>query len=297
MNTLERRCRLLLRAYPAAYREIRGEEIINTLLEATLPGRSWPLPRDSCGLILGGLRARAALNRQLTTAANLRVALLAGVAACLVYSAVSSVIIYVVAEVSAHGLQQGPFEWQIVLAAVLTLLAVSLAFLTSKRGMVLAAALPVAAIACYAGPWGPGIFGAVAFRLVLLAALVALVPQPARSARLSRRWLVLIGVLAVFPAIPAAETPYGPFLYEVPLLAIAAISIGWAAIDARPAIAVIVYFLGFYLPIAADELTMGAIPVVVVIVLPYLVGLTVIGVAAVWVLRRQSARPGRPTRI
>ena len=72
MSTLERHCQLLLRAYPAAYREVRGEEIIGTLLEATPPGRSWPLPRDVRGLIFGGLRARATFNRQLTTAANLR---------------------------------------------------------------------------------------------------------------------------------------------------------------------------------------------------------------------------------
>lgn len=62
MNPLERRCRLLLQAYPAAYREVRGEEIIGTLLEATQPGRSWPLSRDIRGLIFGGLRARAVID-------------------------------------------------------------------------------------------------------------------------------------------------------------------------------------------------------------------------------------------
>ncbi|MGB6453627.1 MAG: hypothetical protein WBH47_03965, partial [Streptosporangiaceae bacterium] len=60
MPVLERHCRLLLRAYPAAYRQDRGEEIIGTLLEATPAGRSWPLHRDIRGLVVGGLRARAA---------------------------------------------------------------------------------------------------------------------------------------------------------------------------------------------------------------------------------------------
>lgn len=74
MTTLERRCRLLLRAYPAGYRQNRGEEIIGTLLETTPAGRSWPLARDVRGLVIGGLLARAARNRQQTTAANLRTA-------------------------------------------------------------------------------------------------------------------------------------------------------------------------------------------------------------------------------
>jgi hypothetical protein len=34
MTALERRCRLLL-AYPAAYRHVRGEEMLDTLLEST----------------------------------------------------------------------------------------------------------------------------------------------------------------------------------------------------------------------------------------------------------------------
>jgi hypothetical protein len=60
MSMLERRCRLLLRLYPVAYRSERGEEILGTLLEATPEVRTWPLPRDIRGLAIGGLRAQAA---------------------------------------------------------------------------------------------------------------------------------------------------------------------------------------------------------------------------------------------
>jgi hypothetical protein len=87
VTTLERRCRLLLLAYPAGYRQDRGEEIIGTLLEATPEGRSWPTVRDVRGLVMGGLRARAALNRHQTTAENLRIAAV-GAAAFLALSAV-----------------------------------------------------------------------------------------------------------------------------------------------------------------------------------------------------------------
>ncbi len=79
VTAFERRGRLLLRAYPAAYRRERGEEIISTLLEATPADRTWPRPRDARALIVGGLKARAAQNRHLTTAANLRVAVMVGV--------------------------------------------------------------------------------------------------------------------------------------------------------------------------------------------------------------------------
>src|SRR5262249_12370378 len=54
----------------------RGEEIISTLLEASPPGREWPAPRDAWSLIAGGLRVRAAGNRQLPVATSLRLTLL-----------------------------------------------------------------------------------------------------------------------------------------------------------------------------------------------------------------------------
>ena len=58
MTPLERRCRWLLRAYPAWYRRDRAAEMLGTLLEASGPGQSWPSLRDARALITGGLRAR-----------------------------------------------------------------------------------------------------------------------------------------------------------------------------------------------------------------------------------------------
>ena len=58
MTPLERRCRWLLRAYPAWYRGRRGEEMLGTLLEASPPGGRWPSSRDARALITGGLRVR-----------------------------------------------------------------------------------------------------------------------------------------------------------------------------------------------------------------------------------------------
>jgi hypothetical protein len=58
VSSLERRCRWLLRAYPAWYRRARGEEMLGTLLEASPPSRRWPSVRDARALVIGGLRVR-----------------------------------------------------------------------------------------------------------------------------------------------------------------------------------------------------------------------------------------------
>jgi hypothetical protein len=61
VTPLERRCRWLLRAYPAWYRRERSEEMLDTLLEVSPPGRRWPSVRDTRSLVTAGLRVRAAL--------------------------------------------------------------------------------------------------------------------------------------------------------------------------------------------------------------------------------------------
>jgi hypothetical protein len=81
---LERRARWLLRAYPAAYRADRGEEIIGTLLEAVPPGRDWPPSREAVALVAEGLRARRAANLRQGLAASLRQVAVAGAAVYLV---------------------------------------------------------------------------------------------------------------------------------------------------------------------------------------------------------------------
>ena len=58
MSPLERRCRWLLRAYPAWYRRDRGGEMLGTLLEASPPGARRPSFRDARALVIGGLRVR-----------------------------------------------------------------------------------------------------------------------------------------------------------------------------------------------------------------------------------------------
>ncbi|MBN6055803.1 hypothetical protein JYK22_27985, partial [Nonomuraea sp. RK-328] len=58
MTTLERRYRRLLLAYPRKYRAAHGDELLDVLLESAAPGRSVPELRETCGLLLGGVRRR-----------------------------------------------------------------------------------------------------------------------------------------------------------------------------------------------------------------------------------------------
>jgi hypothetical protein len=58
VTALERHCGWLLRAYPAWYRRERTGEMLDTLLEATRPGRRWPSFRDARALLIGGLHVR-----------------------------------------------------------------------------------------------------------------------------------------------------------------------------------------------------------------------------------------------
>jgi hypothetical protein len=61
VDDLERRYRRLLVAYPAGYRERRGDEIVGTFLDTAAPGRSRPSLADAADLVAGGLRQRLGL--------------------------------------------------------------------------------------------------------------------------------------------------------------------------------------------------------------------------------------------
>lgn len=63
-DVLARRYRALLRAYPKAWREQRGDELLGTLLDAAEPGRRRPSARESASVVVQGLRERLGLRRR-----------------------------------------------------------------------------------------------------------------------------------------------------------------------------------------------------------------------------------------
>jgi hypothetical protein len=255
------------------------------------------LPRDIRCLIVGGFRARAAQPKQFTTAGNLRVASLAGVAAYLAFTASSFVNSYV--GFGAIPGQWYAFGWQVA-AVMLPLIAMALAWLSRSRLVVLGGALPAAAATCYAGPWqGLGV-GSTVVGLACLAALVALAGYAERP---SWRWLWPLGLLAIAPLAVAVTERFGlpvvlssgvaispSLILEALVLALGLLSIAWIVIDARPAIAMAVFLLAIQLPLTIGYLAIGDRSLV-----SPLFALIVIAITALagWRLRRQSAR-GEP---
>ena len=142
LTALERRSRWLLHAYPAAYRHERAEEMISTLLETTPDGRTWPRLRDVRALATGGLRARAAQNRQRTTAANLRFSVMVGVALFLAF--------WVARYLSSVAGASAWHAWPTALTGLLIATAILLAW-TTPRFVALTGALAAPAEVMLAG--------------------------------------------------------------------------------------------------------------------------------------------------
>jgi hypothetical protein len=287
MSKLERRCRLLLHAYPAAYRRERGEEMVGTLLEATTTGHVWPPLRDLRSLIAGGIRARAAHNRERTTAANLRVAALAGIAAYLAFSATGQLRLFVQYQVVlGWGSQFSPYPWPLAAGLILMLATVALVWLSGRRGVVLCGALPAAAAVSYAGPWYAAAATTDITYLACLAAMVALVSGPCRP---GWRWLCLVGLAAAVPLLATQA----PALTAAMMLTVAAVGIGWMALDARLAVAISAYLMAVMLPNAVGAVVLGG---GVFDLLPLVGIVAVVAALATWLLRRQSGHPGRLAR-
>jgi hypothetical protein len=288
MSSLERRCRLLLRVYPATYRSQRGEEIIGTLLEATPPGRAWPRSRDLRSLLAGSLRARSAQNRERTTAANLRVAALVGIAAYLAQSATGVLRMFVRYQVVlGWGSQFSPYSWPLAVGMTLMLVTVALVWLSGRRGIVLCGALPAAAAISYVGPWGAA--GGTT-TITYLACIAATVVLASGSCRPGWRWFWPVAFAAAVLWLP--DLAGSVFTVSV-LLTVAAVVIAWMAVDARPVLAVCVFFMAVTLPSVIGSVVSVA---GVFDLWPLLAIAAVIVAPAVWLLHRQSARPGRLAR-
>jgi hypothetical protein len=284
MSALEWRCRWLLHAYPAWYRRQRGEEMLGTLMEASPAGRRWPLPRDIRAMLIGGLRVRAGQHRRLSTPANLRLAGLLGVALALLWligNNLGTAImfwthVYPAATPAGLGYQA---------AASLLALAAVLAAWFAPWPVVAAPAVAGAALWVYSGD--RVMASQPAGLLILLVILTA------GRERIPRSWLGLAGLLfAVTVLAQATAAPRLYFLFAALSFApwvVLGVVILWAAVDARPAVAMAIYLASNYLiftligyagygaaPAAAWEWYLPA------------VGVAVLGSCALWRLRRQA---------
>lgn len=250
---LERRIRLLLRAYPKGYRADRGEEMLGTLLQATPDGRDWPPARDSWSLLAGGTRARRASNRQLGPATSLRQAAVLGLALYLSWA--SAVFFMPDPPTSGHGTP--------MLAGFLLAAAALAVWAGSRALLMITVAAGLAVLAYYWYSYGDWAMGRnhphpLSFQLTvnwflpavfLLLAMLALVHLARRGGGLPRAWLILacapplaMLVTRVLPVIFRPGPVPGVLWALLPdifvLLAIPALA--WLATDARPALGVAV---------------------------------------------------------
>jgi len=316
---LARHTRLLLRCYPRAYRAHRGEEIFDTLLETTRPGRGWPPPREVASVISGGLRARRAANLNQGLRASLRhVGILA--VAMIMAEMPAALLSLIGQHIAGPPL---PYDYGSVyreLGLALGSLVVVTALAAAWRGrrwlVAMAAAVAaamVAADACQLLPvlsrgatiitWGMDLPTALA--------LVVLVPLTKRAERppASLLWLpclpVAVGLieglaaasrLSKYDSLPGTSShgaelllsPYATYLSLVPVL----VAVCWLVTDVRPLAAVALQSLLMRALYIAFDTTPGHSRDQLAIV----VGLQLLALtcALVWLLRHR-ARTAPPT--
>ena len=284
MSALEWRCRWLLHAYPAWYRRQRGEEMLGTLMDASPAGRRWPSLRDIRAMLIGGLRVRAGQHRRLSTPANLRLAGLLGVALALLWlignNLGSAIMFWTHAYPAAT-----PADLGYQAAASLLALAAVVAAWFAPWPVVAGPAVAGAALWVYSGD---RVMASQPAGLLLL-----LVILTAGRERMPRSWLGLAGLLLAFTLLQqSTAAPRLYFLFALlsyaPWVVLGAVIL-WAAVDARPAVAMAIYLASNYLiftligyagygaaPAAAWEWYLPA------------VGVAVLGSCALWRLRRQA---------
>jgi hypothetical protein len=231
MTALERRCRWLLRAYPASYRAEHGDELLGTMLEAVSPDRAWPGWRESSSVVLGGIRARSAQNHRPPGWANIRLAVMLALATYLFLTAATYVRqLIVLWSFGSPGWDDGLRPIWILGAVALVIvilawfarravagpamLAAGAAWLVLERGFIIALAL-----AC-------------------LAVLTML-----REERMPRSWLWWAAAppvwLVAAPLLGHAHLA-GVSVNVLVAVAFVLVTVVWATVDARPAFALAV---------------------------------------------------------
>ena len=299
-DRLERRARWLLRAYPAAYRADRGEEIIGTLLEAVPPGRDWPPPREAIALVAAGLHARRAANLRQGLAVSLRQVAVAGAAMYLVQ--LPALGLGAVLWSARRGHLQYLFwdyGWLFYALGVLALVILAAGW-SGRRGLVAAGATAA-------------VIAAVSFTIIrqewdLMVVLADFIGPPVvvfllfarRTERppLSLLWLpgLALGaalaeslgntVPALFAATTAGTTLLSPYTTGLSLITVL-VAVCWLATDVRPLASLVFAFTGSRVVygFAYDRPLVTVGPAVII------VGITA-SLAAVcalaWLLRRRS---------
>jgi hypothetical protein len=262
-SSLERHARLLLRAYPPAYRAQRGAEILDTLLEVTPPGYSWPQARDTRSLLAAGLRARAARNGRLGAAVSIRQAALFGLSLYVIHQ----VFLHLFTLSSSDSIGGTPT----LLASCVLLTAVVVAAWLGRRALTAITAVPACATLAYYAALASDHYnlaygtaaghdparllvpsvtaGFYLVQLPLALSVAALAMLTRRDARPPLTWLWLPALLlaemaagklsgAGYPFVQQVISTAGPVtsLLSVPTLLFVIPILIWLVTDTRPAL-------------------------------------------------------------
>lgn len=314
VSLLVRRTRLMLRFYPPTYRARRGEEILDTLLETTRPGRGWPPAREAASVIGGGLRARRAANLNQGLRASLRHAGILTAAMIMVQA--PAALLGIVGQDIANPFHTDRFPAYLELGLALESLLVvtALAATWCGRRWLVAAAVVTAVLAAVASHRVVGGWATMVLEMAVptVLALGVLLPLTKRAERPPVSLLCLpclllavnlVAVLAAawgldiqesFPiATPIAVvllSPYDTYLSLVPVL----VAVCWLVTDVRPLAAVTLQFLLLRVFYAAFN-THNAYLVESWTQLAVVVGLSLALTCALLWLLRHRARISPPT--
>ena len=258
VSLLVRRTRLLLRFYPPGYRARRGEEILDTLLETTRPGRGWPPAREVASVIGGGLRARRAANLRQGLGSSLRHVGILAAAMIMVQNPAASLVLLGQEIASSFGpYYSAGLELGLALETLLVFTALAATW-WGRRWLVAAAgvAAVLTALASYRVPGGWWVNTVrempIMLALVVLLALTKRAERPPISLLclpflpcLSLAVKLVPGLawglafpISLFRAVPLAS-PYITDLSLVPVL----VAVCWLVTDVRPLAALTLQFL------------------------------------------------------
>ncbi|WP_329109538.1 hypothetical protein OG792_12260 [Micromonospora sp. NBC_01699] len=275
MTGVERRYRWLLRAYPRAYRQYRGDEMLETLLGTGETDHRHPSLRESLALVVGGLRVRSGLAR-LGSRDTLRSSALRLTVLSLLVSgiALSALPLTWRLWTLLPGIPYNSQPWGSFFTPALLLLAFVAAAWARYR---LAFPLTIAAFGAeiwyavtnylwYAEPWR-GLDDLLGFRTGLyvpwqlptwacLMAALAMVPLlRAGQSRPTRPWIWLVGAALTFAVLSPNPlngwVEHFTLVFIVPAGLVAAL-VG-AALDVRISIAASAVLLALTLPMLAWE--------------------------------------------
>ena len=281
---LRRRYRRLLVAYPPAYRDARGEEILTTLVEGSRPGQRFPTAREAGGLMLGGLRARARQAvvdpppRPWTEGLHLGVVLIG-----LVNVGTTAIMMSL------------PWTVLVMVGGVAALRGWARTALVTTAAAALIVARPLLPLSTSDLPWpwwlpGYGDWSAVA-RYALPALLLAMLARPGAPGLRPHAWWWLL-LPAVQLAVPVSETWRLAEAGVQVALALAVLLVTVGLRDPRPSVAAAVYLTPGLL-FAAERLTRGAVGPRMLTYWMVLAGLTMtLLAAAAWRTRRPIETSG-----